>query len=149
MADQWWLGRVFALADYFKTEELAKPAPRMTPEPSFTDGIQVDSVRPKRSMLDDNIRNRRVFIHLKSLCTTDAARESLHGFKFRFDNRLVTEGEWERGESTPPKKEDKGIGKEGEVKEKLSVLDKLKMRKNRAFKKSVTQGSSEASGSAA
>lgn len=61
----------------------------------------------------------------------------------------MTEGEWERGESTPPKKEDKGIGKEGEVKEKLSVLDKLKMRKNRAFKKSVTQGSSEASGSAA
>lgn len=121
----------------------------MTPEPTLTSGIQIDSVDPKRSMLDDDIRNRRVFIHLNSLCTTSAARESLKGFKSRFDKRLVTEGEWEHGESTPPKKEDKGKGKEGEIKEKLSVLDKLKMRKNRAFKKSVAQGSGEASGSGA
>jgi len=150
MADQWWLGRVFALADYFKTEELEKPAPRMTPEPSITGGVQTDSVRPKRSMLDDTTRNRRVFIHLKALCSTDEARESLKGFKVRFDNRLAKEADWESGASAPPKKGEKGNGKEGangqqgEVKEKLSVLEKLKMRKNKAFKKSVTQGSSEA-----
>ncbi|MCJ1243294.1 hypothetical protein MMC30_000491 [Trapelia coarctata] len=155
MADQWWLGRVFALADHFKTDELDKPAPRMTPEPSITGGIQTDSVRPKRSMLDDNLRNRRVFIRLKNLCSTDEARESLKGFKFRFDNRLVKEAEWESGASAPLKKGDKGKrkagsnGQEGDIKEKLSVLEKLKMRKNKAFKKSVTQGSSETSGNGA
>ena len=158
MADQWWLGRVFALADHFKTEELDKPAQRMTPEPSITGGIQADSIRPKRSMLDDSLRNRRVFIYLKALCTTDEARESLKGFKRRFDNRLEKEGEWERGGSSLPKRDDKGKGKEsakgldvqeGEIKEKLSVLEKLKMRKNRAFKKSVTQGSASTAGSGA
>lgn len=96
-------------------------------------------------MLDDDIRNRRVFLHLKSLCTTDVARESLKGFKSRFEDRLVKEGEWERGQSSPPKKEDKGKGKESEVKEKLSVFDRLKMRKNRTFGKSGTQDSAEAS----
>ena len=104
-------------------------------------------------MLDDNRRNRRVFIHLKALCSTDEARQSLKGFKLRFDNRLVKEAEWESGASARPKKGSMGKGKEGvngqegEVKEKLSVLEKLKMRKNKAFKKSITQDSGDTSGS--
>lgn len=38
-------------------------------------------------MHDEVQRNRRIWIHLKSLCTTDEARESLALFKVRMEER--------------------------------------------------------------
>ena len=39
-------------------------------------------------MHDDVRRIRRVFIHLKSLCTTEEAKESLEAFKKAYDARM-------------------------------------------------------------
>ena len=53
-------------------------------------------------MHDDDRRIRRVFIHLKSLCTTEEAKDSLEAFKKAYEARMergdTAEREIKKGE---------------------------------------------------
>lgn len=90
----WWLGRYTALSDRFRTGAL--PSPPSSPsrsysptndlsplinEPSTTGFTSASSSNANHPMHDTDRRNRRVYIHLRSLCTTDEARASLEEFK--------------------------------------------------------------------
>ena len=89
----WWLGRYTALSDRFRTSAL--PSPPSSPsrsQPSRDDfsstyetctlGLSsASSSNANHPMHDTDRRNRRVYIHLRSLCTTDEARASLDEFK--------------------------------------------------------------------
>lgn len=89
----WWLGRYTALSDRFRTGAL--PSPPSSPsrfqsstndfsstnEPSETGLTSASSSNANHPMHDTDRRNRRVYIHLRSLCTTDEARASLDEFK--------------------------------------------------------------------
>lgn len=94
----WWLGRYTALSDRFRTGAL--PSPPSSPsrsrsarydflsvnvnvnEPSSATGLtSASSSHANHPMHDAERRNRRVYIHLRSLCTTDEARASLDEFK--------------------------------------------------------------------
>lgn len=90
----WWLGRYTALSDRFRTGALpSPPSSPSRPHSSRTDFspttngtsatglISASSSNANHPMHDADRRNRRVYIHLRSLCTTDEARASLDGFK--------------------------------------------------------------------
>ena len=81
----YWSGRVMALSDRFRTEELMAPS-----------GI-------RSNMHDDTRRMRRVFIHLRSLCMTDEARDSLAAFQKKYDEKM------EREQGGNSKNEKKGV----------------------------------------
>ncbi|KAL2048684.1 hypothetical protein N7G274_000596 [Stereocaulon virgatum] len=93
----WWLGRYTALHDRFRTSSLpSPPCSPMTrdrtspsPAPSFS---STDSL--SQPMHDDARRTRRVYIHLRSLCMTDEAKQSLDDFKTMMDarERKIAEG---------------------------------------------------------
>ncbi|KAF6233825.1 hypothetical protein HO173_008037 [Letharia columbiana] len=92
-APMWWLGRYTALSDRFRTSAL--PSPPSSPsrpqssktefssmnEPSQTGLTSASSSNANHPMHDTDRRNRRVYIHLRSLCTTEEARASLDEFK--------------------------------------------------------------------
>jgi hypothetical protein len=69
-----WLGRYLALHDHFRTTAL--PGPNIT--------LQESVAHP---MNDEVRRNRRVFIHLRNLCMTDEAKESLDEFMTKVEDR--------------------------------------------------------------
>ncbi|KAL9134703.1 MAG: hypothetical protein Q9175_004116 [Cornicularia normoerica] len=95
----WWLGRYTALSDRFRTGAL--PSPPSSPsrsqsstndfsstnEPSETGLTSASSSNANHPMHDTDRRNRRVYIHLRSLCTTDEARASLDEFKGTMEAR--------------------------------------------------------------
>ena len=93
----WWLGRYTALHDRFRTSALPSPpcSPNTrdptspSPAPSFS---STDSL--SQPMHDDARRTRRVYIHLRSLCMTDEAKQSLDEFKTMMDarERKIAEG---------------------------------------------------------
>lgn len=92
-APMWWLGRYTALSDRFRTSAL--PSPPSSPsrpqssktefssmnESSQTGLTSASSSNANHPMHDTDRRNRRVYIHLRSLCTTEEARASLDEFK--------------------------------------------------------------------
>ena len=89
MPQIWWLGRYTALSDRFRTNALPEPptpnahdpaAPSPSPSFSSTDSLN-------QPMHDEARRNRRVYIHLRSLCMTDEAKESLDSFKAMMEER--------------------------------------------------------------
>ena len=71
----YWGGRLMALSDRFRTEELQDSS----------------SFHRVGSMHDDGSRMRRVFIHLSSLCQSEEAKESLAAFKEAYEKRMEDE----------------------------------------------------------
>ena len=97
MGPIWWLGRCTSLHDRFRTSALPDPPstpntndpPSPSPAPSFSSTESLN-----QPMHDDARRTRRVYIHLRSLCMTDEAKQSLDEFKVIMDarERKITEG---------------------------------------------------------
>lgn len=78
-----WLGRYTALSDRFRTSAL--PSSPSRSEDSSSSNTLTNSFH--EPMHDETQRNRRIWIHLQSLCTTDEARESLALFKAHMEER--------------------------------------------------------------
>lgn len=101
----YWAGRVTALSDRFRTEALESSSPH-------------DS-----DMHDDTRRLRRVFVYLRSLCTTKEAIDSLEAFQHMWAMR-------EQGGSVAAPQVYGGASTGGKkVKEKRGVFEKLTGRK--------------------
>lgn len=97
----WWLGRYTALSDRFRTGALPTPptspsrphsspndSPSTKNEPFTTTALTPgSSSNANHPMHDTERRNRRVYIHLRSLCTTAEARASLDDFKAAMEAR--------------------------------------------------------------
>ena len=98
----WWLGRYTALSDRFRTGALPSPSSSPTRSHSSSQQQQTDlpptstntagltsasSSNANHPMHNVERRNRRVYIHLRSLCTTDEARASLDDFKAAMEAR--------------------------------------------------------------
>ncbi|CAD6579060.1 MAG: hypothetical protein ASARMPRED_008941 [Alectoria sarmentosa] len=113
----WWLGRYTALSDRFRTGVLPSPPSSPRPQSSTNDfssstneysatGLTSASsfyLRPKHPMHDPDRRNRRVYVHLRSLCTTDGARASLEEFKAIMDAREKKMSSGPQGKSVKEK----------------------------------------------
>lgn len=103
----WWLGRYTALSDRFRTGALPSPSGPQSPatdsspisEPSSSGASSATSSSndAKHPMHDAERRNRRVYIHLRSLCTTDEARASLDEFRGVMEGREQRLGGGVRG----------------------------------------------------
>ncbi|KAL8832030.1 MAG: hypothetical protein Q9191_000523 [Dirinaria sp. TL-2023a] len=83
-----WLGRVSALSDRFRTEALAESMNALPP-PSI-EAVQT-SATVSHPMHDDNRRYRRVFVTLYGLCDTEEARASLREFQGTWEQRRLRE----------------------------------------------------------
>lgn len=81
MPNGYWSGRLMALSDRFRTEEMQNSS----------------SFNRVGSMHDDTRRIRRVFVHLNSLCQTDIAKASLAAFKTAYEARMQEEEDTEDG----------------------------------------------------
>lgn len=96
-----------ALSDRFRTEEMHDSS----------------SIFRVGGMHDDVRRNRRVFVHLNSLCQTDAAKASLAAFKSAYEKRMEDEDDMEGGKVVKGKGKakveavgaDEGDDEDGEV----------------------------------
>lgn len=111
----WWLGRYTALSDRFRTGAL--PSPPSSPsrsqsstadvpstnEPATTGFTSASSSNANHPMHDTDRRNRRVYIHLRSLCTTDEARASLEEFKAIMEAREKKASGGPKGKSVKEK----------------------------------------------
>ncbi|KAA6412783.1 MAG: hypothetical protein FRX48_03775 [Lasallia pustulata] len=81
MPSGYWAGRLMALSDRFRTEEMHDSS----------------SFHRVGSMHNDERRTRRVFVHLNSLCQTDQAKASLAAFREAYMARMREDGGWEGG----------------------------------------------------
>ena len=93
---QYWMGRYIALSDHSRSAALPLASNPETPTAKSTPGTPTSSKSTPRHpsatevlsrsdhhhpMHDAGRRNRAVFAHLRELCTTGEARESLAGFQ--------------------------------------------------------------------
>ena len=95
----YWLGRVTALSDRFRTEALEAAqhngSRSCTPSP---EGGSTSFV----AMYDNTLRLNRVWAHLRALCATAEARLSLEDFKEMYEARWTDAGELR------PRRKDRG-----------------------------------------
>ena len=87
-----------SLSDRFRTAALL-PSPRNSPT-SSSEKLTTTADNP---MHDEGLRNKRVYAHLRSLCTTEEARASLADFKIIMEERAKARAAGVKGKKVQEK----------------------------------------------
>lgn len=139
MPKSYWLGRICALSDHFRTEEMSYSPGDLTfsssdkPPASFA-GSLFEGLQSEEHCNDCS------FVSLENSCMTAKAQLSLIDFSVEYKKRIQLELLWEkdgrRTVMTKDKENNRAGMAVGVVKAKLSVMERFGMRKLKSERKS-------------